>query len=211
MSKLVLRSRGLGREFELNCLQFNAPIVASISSVQTREMLRHFPIKVNQSDADFLVQFSSEKDFEEFQGFVRKTQKDALTNDRYPGVTLWWPERDIRNWTGVIKSFKAGGMRRNYSPRAQFTVSLIESSVALRSFLSTIATPWQTLYGLGSRDGFMNIPTQAEDFLGLREFGSTLQQAADTFRRDALPSDNINNGGFGLPEGVLTQGNGDGQ
>ena len=88
MSQLVVKSRGIGREFKLNCLQFSAPIVASISSVQTREMMRHFPIKVNQSDVDFLIQFSSEKDFEDFQDFVRKTQQDALINDRYPGVTV---------------------------------------------------------------------------------------------------------------------------
>jgi hypothetical protein len=209
MSKLVVRSRGIGREFELNCLQFNAPIVASISSVQTRSMMRHFPIKVNQAEADFLVQFSSEKDFEDFQDFVRKTQKDALINDREPGVTLWWPERNIRNWTGVIKNFKAGGMRRNFSPRANFTVSLIESSVALRSFLSSIATPWQTVYGLGTRDGFLGLPTLLENLVDTSLFGQTQQQAADAFRREALPpNDNINNGGLGLPEGVLTRGSG---
>lgn len=209
MSKLIVRSRGIGREFELNCLQFSAPIVASISSVQTRSMMRHFPVKVNQSEADFLVQFSNEKDFEDFQDFVRKTQKDALINDRFPGVTLWWPERKINNWTGVIKNFKAGGMRRNFSPRANFTVSLIESSVALRSFLSSISTPWQTLYGLGTRDGFLGLPTALENLSDKSLFGSTLQQAADAFLQNSLPApDNINNGGLGLPEGVLSQGNG---
>ena len=202
MSQLVVKSRGVGREFKLNCLQFSAPIVASISSVQTREMVRHFPIKVNQSDVDFLIQFSSEKDFEDFQDFVRKTQQDALINDRYPGVTLWWPERNIENWTGVIKNFKAGGMRRNFSPRATLSVSLIESSVALRSFISSWGSSWRTIYGAGSRDGFMSLPTLAEDILNRAIFGTTLQEAAYNFLQPpSTPSNNINNGNLGLPDG----------
>ena len=208
MSKLMVRSRGLGSSFELNCLQFNSPITASISSVQTRSMVRHFPVKINQPEIDFLVQFASEKDFEDFQAFVWQTQKQALINDRYPGVTLWWPERNIRNWTGVIKSFKAGGMRRNPSPRAQFSVSLIENSVATRSVLSSFGLTWQTIFGLGSRDGFMGLPTAAENARDQRIFGTTLQQAADDFRRNSLPADTINNGGLGLPQGVLDDGNG---
>lgn len=203
MSKLTVRSRGIGKSFELNCLQFSAPIEASISSVQTREMMRHFPVKVNQSDVDFLIQFASEKEFEDFQEFIRKTQQDALVNDRTPGVTLWWPERNIRNWTGVVKNFRAGGMRRNYSPRASLSVSLIESSVALRSFISSSGASWRTIYGAGSRDGFMSLPTLAQDILDRFLFGSTLQEAADDFLRPPTPTDNINNGNLGLPEGVF--------
>jgi hypothetical protein len=211
MSKLVLRSRGLGRSFELNCLQFNAPIVASIGSQQTRTQMRHFPVKVNQGTADFLVQFASEKDFEDFQAFVRDTHKNAQRNDKYPGVTLWWPERDIKNWTGIIKNFRAGGMRRNYSPRAYFTVDLIDSSVALRSFISSFATDWMTIAGKGSLSGMLTLPTEAENLMDLQMFGQTIQEAANgIFRNSATvtttAADNINNGGMGLPEGVLSQG-----
>lgn len=206
MSKLVIRSRGLGKSFELNCLQFSSPIVAAISSTQTRQMMRHFPVKVNQSEIDFLVQFSSEPEFEEFQDFVRKTQKQALSNPQNPGVTLFWPERNINNWTGMIKAFRAGGMRRNYSPRATFSVSLIDSSVAKRSMISSIAADWRTLYGLGSPSGFMAPAGPAENALDRTLFGTTDQEAADGLVRPPMPIDNINNGGLGLPQGVLSIG-----
>jgi hypothetical protein len=206
MSKLVLRSRGIGQSWELNCLQFSAPIMATIGSQQTRTMMRHFPIKVNQPQADFLVQFSSEREYERFQDFIRRTHIEAQTNDRNPGVSLWWPERGIKNWTGVIKSFKAGGMRRNYSPRANFTVDLIDSSVALRSFISSIATDWMTIAGKGSPSGMLALPTAAENLLDLAMFGETIQQAADAVLRPPAPSNQITNGNLGLPEGILGTG-----
>lgn len=202
MSKLIVRSRGLGSSFELNCLQFNAPIVATIGSQQTRSMQRHFPVKVNQSQADFLVQFSSEKDFEDFQKFIRRTHREAQTNGKYPGVTLWWPERDIKNWTGIIKSFRAGGMRRNYSPRASFTVDLIDSSVALRSFISSIAAPPREIFGIELPDF-----TPEMNAMDRLMFGQTNQEAADgIYRNTPALSDNILNGNLGLPEGVLREG-----
>jgi len=207
VSRLVLRSQGLGREWELNCLQFNAPIVASISSVQTRLMQRHFPVKVNQPTIDFLVQFSSEKDFEDFQEFVRKCHKQAQINPDFPGVTLWWPERNIENWTGIIKNFRAGGMRRNYSPRATFTIDLIKSMVSKQSFISSIATTWKEVAGLGTREGLLELPSVFITELEKSIFGTTLQQAADLLNPPAADQ-NIINGNLGLPEGVLRPGNG---
>ena len=201
MSKLVVRSRGLGQSVELNCLQFNAPIVSSISSVQTRESQRHYPVKVNQHTADFLVQFSNEKDYENFQQFVRDNQVDALRNGRTPGVQLWWPERNINNWTGVIKGpFKAGGMRFNYSPRAQFTVDLIDSMVSTKTFVSSMAATFQTIWGWGSPDGFLSLPDLAQDILDRQRFGTTLMEAAQGIIRPPQAAwDNITNGNLGVP------------
>lgn len=205
MSKLVLRSRGLGKSFELNCLQFNAPIMASIASQQTRTQQRHFPIKVNQGTADFLVQFSNEVDYESFQDFIRQTHIQAQINDRYPGVSLWWPERGIENWTGIIKSFRAGGMRRNYSPRAYFTVDLIDSTVAVRSLISSIATNPDTIFGVGSPSGVLEPPTPAQNLLDQEMFGQTIQEGADGIFRNPT-TNTITNGGLGLPEGVMQTG-----
>lgn len=203
MSKLVIRSRGLGRDFEVNCLEFNSPTIASISSVQTRTMMRHFPVKVNQPTADFLLQFPNEREFEDFQRFIRQTHKQAQINDRYPGVTLWWPERNIKNWTGIIRNFKAGGMRRNYSPRATISVDLIDSAVSKRSFISSVATGWESIAGYGSPDGVLSLPTALENAIDRMIFGRSIQEAADGSLR--MPN-NINDGNLGLPEGVLGSG-----
>lgn len=170
--------------------------------------MRHFPVKVNQSEIDFLVQFSSEKDFEEFQKFVRDTHTQALSNGRNPGVTLFWPERNISNWTGLIQNFRAGGMRRNYSPRATFSVSLIDSSVAKRSMISSIAANWNTIAGVGSPNGIMALPGPNENALDRALFGTTDQEAADGLVRPPMPIENITNGGLGLPQGVLSTGTG---
>lgn len=201
MSKLVLRSRGLGQSVELNCLQFSAPIISTISSMQTRDSQRHYPVKVNQHVADFLVQFSNEKDYEDFQQFVRDNQVDALRNGRTPGVQIWWPERNINNWTGVIKGpFKAGGMRFNPSPRAQFTVDLIDSMVSTRTFASSFAATWQTIFGWGSPDGFLSLPTLIEDIIETQIFGTTLKEAAQgIIRPPQSAGDNITNGNLGIP------------
>lgn len=204
MSKLVLSSRGLGKSWELNCLNFNSPTVASIASVQTRAMMRHFPVKVNQPAIDLLVQFPNEPEFEEFQEFIRKTHREAQVNARYPGVNLWWPERGINNWTGIIRNFRAGGMRRNYSPRATISVDLIDSAVAKRSFISSWATEWWTIAGYGSPDGVLQPPTPEENEFDRFIFGQTIQEAADSFLQP--PPNNITNGNLGLPEGVLRTG-----
>jgi hypothetical protein len=97
-------------------------------------------------------------------------------------------------------------MRRNYSPRANFTVDLIDSSVALRSFISSIATDWMTIAGKGSPSGMLALPTAAENLLDLAMFRETIQQAADALLRPPVPSNQITNGNLGLPEGILGTG-----
>ena len=200
MSKLEIRSRGVGITHKLNVLQFSAPLMASISTVQTRTKTQHFPIKVNQSEVSFLVQFSNEREFERFQDFVRRTQVSALINGRHPGVTLRWPERDIHNWTGVIKEFRAGGARFNFSPRAVFTVSLIDSMIAKRTFFSSIAVDWQAWFSQNLGNTLLRLPTAIEDARHLAIFGNTLSQVSAA---NAIgvppPSNNITNGNFGIP------------
>lgn len=193
MSKLMIRSRGLGSQFELNVLEFSAPIVAQISPAQTRTMMQYFPIKVNQSTIELSVIFSNEKEFERFQQFVRASQVTALTNGQYPGVVLNWPERDIRNWSGVIKNFRAGGARRNYAPRAKFVVDLIESSLAKRTEISSIAADWTTIFG--GLDQELDLPALAESLLGA--VGTVLGNL--TTGTQSPFAGNITNGNLGIP------------
>lgn len=193
MSKLRMMSQGLGATYDLNVLSFTAPINATITPIQTRLMIQHFPVKVNQPEVEFDVIFRSEKEFEQFQEFVRNHQVKALTNFLHPGVTLFWPERDIRNWTGVIKQFRAGGARRNYAPLAKINISLIDSSVAKRTDVMSIVSAWQTIFGQGMNDGILGLPT----------LGETLRDPLGSIGGIAIGSGagfgNILGGGLGVP------------
>lgn len=159
MSKL--RVSAVSQSFELNCTSFSSPIYDTINSVQTRKMAIHFPIKTNQPQVQFDVQFASERDFEAFQRFVRTHQQAAVMGTLL--ATFNWPERDIQNWTGVIRSFVAGGQRANYAPRASFVVDLVDSLVSRRTYVSSIGAPWQTIYGgFGLPGMILTSPSVAE-------------------------------------------------
>jgi hypothetical protein len=59
----------------------------------------------------------------------------------------------------VIKSFQGGGERFVYAPRARFSVDLIDSFVSTRTTIASQAPIFDTVYGLGSPDGMLQIPT----------------------------------------------------
>jgi len=170
MSKL--RVNLAGRTYLVNVLSFQSGIYQTIASAQTRSKAVHFPIKVNQPDIDFSVIFSSEADYQQFQEAVRRHQQMALSSTRL--LTLNWPERSIVNWTGVIKNFQSGGSRRNYAPRANFTVQLVDSLASNRVQVASIAPPWQTIYGgIGMKDAVLQLPSQALDNFMMSAYGTT--------------------------------------
>lgn len=170
MSKL--RVTMLGGTYLMNVLSFQSGVYQTVASAQTKSMAVHFPIKVNQPDIDFSVIFSNENDYQNFQEAVRRHQQIALQTSRV--LTLNWPERNIVNWTGVIKSFKAGGARYNYAPRANFTVQLIDSLASDRVELASWATPWQNIYGAnGAVDAVLRLPSAALDQFLLGAIGTT--------------------------------------
>lgn len=129
----------------MNVVAFSSPIFQALSSSQTRMRAIHFPIKISQPDIKFTVVFRNEQEFQNFQGFVRAHQQNVLGVQQL--LTLNWPERNIHNWTGVIPHFQAGGERRNYMPRADFTVDLVDSFVSTRTDLASRAASWQAIYG----------------------------------------------------------------
>jgi hypothetical protein len=172
MSKLFLANTMAN--WQLNVTSFSSPIFGQISTAQTKTMVHHFPIRCNQPQIEFSVQFVSEVEYENFQRFVRQHQQDTIKTTRL--VWLNWAERNIDNWTGVIGSFRAGGMRRNFAPRATFVVDLVDSMVSHRTELSAIpATLWQTIYGAGmGPDAVLKPPTAAENALALSLTGEDL-------------------------------------
>lgn len=171
MSQLLIANNAAN--WKLNIIQFNSPIYNEVSSSQTKVMAMHFPIRCNQPEIQFNVQFRSENEYENFQRFVRAHQQDALQHANL--VTLNWPERNINNWTGVIKKFQAGGKRFNFAPQASFTVDLVDSLVSSRMELVSEGLLWQTIYGAGmGADSVLSAPTAFENNLLKEMFGEDL-------------------------------------
>jgi hypothetical protein len=151
----------------LNVTGFTSPVYEQMSSSQVKAMAIHYPIKTTQPSLQFDVQFATEAEFESFQVFVRNHQQTAVGGGNL--VTLNWPQRNILHWTGVIRSFKAGGMRFNVRPMARFVVDLVDSLVSSRTELASIASNWVSIYGLiGMPNGVLNEPglttVQAQEY-----------------------------------------------
>jgi hypothetical protein len=150
MSYLTLT--GVGQTWQLNVVSFNSPINGQIDTAQVNTMAVHFPIKVVQPTLDLSVQFFSESDYNSFQVFVRAHQQQVLAAPSARTlVTLSWPERNIIAWSGVIKEFKAGGMRANFAPRASFTIDTAQNMVSTVNWtLGSTGSVFSTIFGAGS-------------------------------------------------------------
>jgi hypothetical protein len=174
MSKLILTRVGSTTQWKLNVLSFTSPMYGTITSAQTRTVAQHFPIKATQPDLTVSVIFPSQTEFQNFQQFVRTTQLDARDNANL--ITLNWPQRDINNWTGIIKSCRVGGMRANYAPRASYTFGLVDSLMSTRSTVSWIpGLLWQSIFGTGMPDGVVDVPSivsATNDLAGFDPFGN---------------------------------------
>lgn len=154
MSNLIVRSRN-GVEFKLNITQFSSPMSASINTAQVRKMQHHFPIRAGQPDIQFTAQFVSQDEKHKFQAFVRDHQLNAL-EDRYKedggassnAVTLLWPERDMKNWTGYIVSMPVEEVRFDYAPKLTFGVMLVDSLMATRTFGASLGSTADSIWGI---------------------------------------------------------------
>lgn len=150
MSQLRIRTKGFS-EIKLNVVSFMSPIFASTSSTQTQSSEQHHPIRTQQPNIRFDVQFSSQKKFEEWQTFVRSIQLKLLKG-KDPSdvavVTLWWPERDIKNWQGIIKETEGGAERFKWAPFTVIEVELTKGIVAQGSALAwSFASDFDSIFG----------------------------------------------------------------
>lgn len=178
MSQLTLTSRKDGLQFKLNVTQFRSPMSSQIDTVQTKKMLQHFPIRCGQPDISFTVQFPSLDEKHTFQNFVRNHQVGALaiTQDLRQDVILFWPERNIENWSGYISAFKVVERRFDYAPVVTFGVDLIDSMMSQYTNLSSSSTGIAAILGpqipawQEAVDALITIPStivgQARQFLG---------------------------------------------
>lgn len=156
MSQLQMLTNNFGN-FNLNVLSFSSPMSSNINGVQTKQNKRWYPVKAGQPDLQLDVQFVSEKDYETFQDFVRSSQKWALNVDTgAPMVYLNWPERNINNWSGIIKDFQSGGQRANPAPRARFSIELVDSFMSEYTDQGSIGAIYRASYGFVMQT-FMNV------------------------------------------------------
>jgi hypothetical protein len=139
----------------MNVISFSSPIIGSIGGAQTKKNMVWYPIKANQPEIQFEVQFLSEMDYERFSDFVQDSQVWAMTATT-PMVYLDWPERNINQWSGLISEFEAGGKRANPTPQAQFTVFLFDSFVSRYTEMSTIPANFYNSLGFNLQ-GFRNL------------------------------------------------------
>lgn len=153
MSQLIVRGHD-EREFKLNITQFRSPMSATINTAQVRKMQHHFPIRAGQPDIQFTAHFASLDDKHKFHDFVRDHQLNAL-EDRYSdkttsrgAVTLLWPERDIKNWTGYIVNLPVEEVRFDYAPKITFGVMLVDSLMNNRTFGVSIGSSADSIWGI---------------------------------------------------------------
>ena len=168
MSKLYLSSHD-GYGFALNVTQFRSPMSSGINTVQTHNMLQHFPIRCGQPDIQFSVIFRGQDEKHEFQNFVREHQVQALTetDTHVRDINLLWPERNILNWTGYISQYKVDERRFLTAQTVTFGVDLVNSLMSSRTTVSSTGSspfnvagaqiaPWNQLV-----DGLFALPKRA--------------------------------------------------
>lgn len=165
-----LRVSGAGQpDFYLNVTSFDSPVYGEMNSAQTKSQVQYFPIKAYQPELSCDVIFPSEYLWEQWQTWVRQNMINSQNSNSTgnPGVTLNWPQRNINNWTGIISAAKAGGMRRNYTPRTRVEFQLVVSLVSNLGVFASFGSAWQAILGnnaVGSAiDSIFTLP---ESFLG---------------------------------------------
>lgn len=149
MSQLKIRTKGFA-EVALNVESFLSPIFAAMNSSQTQSSAQHHPIRCQQPNIRFDVIFFSEKEYEAWQTFIRNIQLQLLHGqdpNNVAVVTLWWPERDIKNWQGLIKVADGGGQRFNWAPRTTVEVELIKGFVATQATLFSVGSFFDAIFG----------------------------------------------------------------
>ena len=144
MSQMILRGHK-GAQFKLNVTQFRSPMNADITTVQTRKMAQHFPVRAGQPDVQFTVQFRSIDEYHAFRDFVRDHQRNSQVADHTPTrtdnsgmINLFWPQRGITDWWGYITSLQVREARFIYAPKLTFGVMLVSSMLTERTYNASL-------------------------------------------------------------------------
>ena len=123
----------------VNVINFSTSLDGQIQPSQTKQALHHYPRKATHPAATFQIACPSTADFMTLQAFVRRHHKYALTSPSTPEVMLWWPERGIRDWSGIIKRVEGGDRRFNTVPKVSLTFDLVDSLLSKKTWWSSVA------------------------------------------------------------------------
>lgn len=146
MSQMRMYCAGAGTIW-VKVIGFNSSLEGTIVPSQTKQALHHYPRKAQHQNITFQVVFRDSKELAEFQGFVRRHQKYALASPSNPEVVLWWPQRGIRDWSGIIKKVEAGDKRFNVAPKLSFTVDLVNSLLSQKTWWSSRGEEFSKFFG----------------------------------------------------------------
>lgn len=127
-------------------IAFQSSLEGDIRPSQTKQALHHYPRKAGQQNITFQCVCRDKYELSTLQRFVRAHQKYALTSPRKPEVMLWWPERGIRDWSGIIRKIEAGDKRFNSVPKVSFTVDLVDSLLSEKTWWSSVAEDFSKFF-----------------------------------------------------------------
>lgn len=123
----------------VNVTSFSTSLDGQVVSSQTKQALHHYPRKSTQPSVTFQIACRGTDEFMALQTFVRRHQKYALTSPRYPEIMLWWPQRGIRDWSGIVKRIEAGDRRFNTVPKVSLSFDLVDSLLSKKTWWSSVA------------------------------------------------------------------------
>lgn len=145
MSQMRMYCAGVGTLW-VKVIGFQSSLDGQIQPSQTKHALHHYPRKASHQNISFQVVCRDSKEMATLQSFIRKHQQYALTSPQHPEVMLWWPERGIRDWSGIIKKVEAGDKRFNVVPKVSFTVDLVDSLLSEKTWWSSVSDDFSKFF-----------------------------------------------------------------
>jgi hypothetical protein len=180
MSLLRLSNAEVGT-FHLHVKSFNAPLQGQIQSSQTKRAKHHYPRKAGQQQLVLQCDFLSTKNYMDFQRFVRSSHTTAVGTTNNPEVNIWWPERGMEGWSGVITSIQAGDERFNSVPQAQIEILLVDSMLSQKTFASSYGETFSRFFDndIGNPSDLLNFILPSLPRLPVGALGGRAQNIAD--------------------------------
>lgn len=165
MVELLKVSSPAGGKMDWKVTAFTSPLTGTIMSAQLRDLESHYPIKASQQMLELQLQTSSVQEMHDIQEFIRRTQVGAL-GESAPLMTMWWPVRNIENWTGIPMTVQAGGERFIQAATMNVRVQLVDSLISERTFTSSSGSPYENIVGTLIKDSLFGNGKPTDDTSG---------------------------------------------